>query len=339
MKVRQLVAALLFAGLALAASGSHNTVNAIEEFKVRLSWVPFAIQAPWYLGIKNGQFKAEGLDVKLEDGNGSTNTVNLVGAGNYDVGYANAGSMAIGRDKAGIPLKAIMNVVRQPTIGMWVSKESGVKTIKDAESKGDFRITFTQGSFEGPFMNAFIKAGGGNPSKFKLMNVDFQSKMSLYLAGSSDGVVTAIPFFEPILRVKKPSNYIAFGAVGLQVPDHGVIAREETIAKKSAQLKGMVKVFSQGWAYMRASEANSDEAIRIMMEMRPKQKSTFDYIKAQWVNYENFIDSKASKGKPNGWQAPQDWELAIKLLIEAGVVKPGANPTDFYTNQFFDGMS
>ena len=327
------LAAFVFATL------GATPASAAEPMKVRLSWVPFAIQAPWYIGIEKGWFEAEGIDVDLEDGKGSSLTVNLVGAGNYDVGYANAGAMAIARDKAGMPIKSLMNPVRLPSIGLWVDKKSGIKTVRDAEKKGDFRITFTQGSFEGPFMNAFIKSGGGNVANFKLMNVEFQAKMSLYLAGESDGVVTSIPFFAPVLDVKKPSYAISFASVGLQIPDHGVIAHEDTIANKPKQLAAIVKVFSRAWDHMLKSDANAVEGIKIMMAMRPKQKATFDYIKAQWDNYLPLIDTVASKGKPAGWQAPEDWATAIKLLIDSGVVKPGAKPTDFYTNKFFDGMS
>ena len=327
------LAAMLFATL------GSTPATAAEEMKVRLSWVPFAIQAPWYVGIEKGWFKAEGLEVDLEDGKGSSLTVNLVGAGNYDVGYANAGAMAIARDKAGIPLKAIMNPVRQPSIGLWVEEGSGIKTVADANKKGGFRITFTQGSFEGPFMNAFIKNGGGKPANFRLMNVEFQAKMSLYLAGESDGVVTSIPFFAPVLKVKKPSHAISFASVGLQIPDHGVIAHDDKLANKPNQLSGIVKVFSRAWDHMLASDANAVEGIKIMMKMRPKQKASYDYIKAQWDNYLPLIHTQNSKGKPAGWQAPEDWAKAIDLLIEAGVVKPGANPTDFYTNKFFEGMS
>ena len=92
--------------------------------KVRLSWVPFALQVPWYVGIEKGWFNAEGLDVDLEDGKGSSLTVNLVGAGNYDVGYANAGAMAIARDQAEMPLKSLANVVREPSIGLWSQRRT-----------------------------------------------------------------------------------------------------------------------------------------------------------------------------------------------------------------------
>ena len=327
------LAAFLFAALTIAPA------TAAETMKVRLSWVPFALQVPWYVGIEKGWFKAEGLDVDLEDGKGSSLTVNLVGAGNYDVGYANAGAMAIARDKAAMPLKSLANVVREPSIGLWVSKESGIMNVADASKRGKFRITFTQGSFEGPFMHAFIKAGGGKVSNFNLMNVEFQAKMSLYLAGESDGVVTSIPFFAAMLESKKPSRAISFGSVGLQVPDHGVIAHEDTIANKPAQLAGIVKAISRSWDYMLKNDANANDGIKIMIKMRPKQKATYDQIKAQWVNYLPLVYTPSTKGKPAGWQAPEDWAKAIKLLIEAGVVKPGAKPTDFYTNEFFKGMS
>ena len=39
-------------------------------------------------------------------------------------------------------------------------------------------------------------------------------------------------------------------------------------------------------------------------------------------------------GKPIGWQSEADWAAAIKTMVEAGVIKPGHKPGDFYTNAF-----
>ena len=46
----------------------------------------------------------------------------------------------------------------------------------------------------------------------------------------------------------------------------------------------------------------------------------------------DYFDTPASKGKPIGWQAKEDWEAALKSMEAAGVVNAGWNVSDYYTN-------
>ena len=327
-----LCAAVVAVGIASASA------NAAETFKLRMSWTPIVLDIPFYWAMNKGWFKAEGLELDIEDGNGSTNTVNLVGAGNYDAGWANCGSMTIGRGKAGLPLKCVMNPVRLSTIGLALGADNGAKTLKEAEAKGKTRISFTQGSFEGPFMTTFLKAGGVNPANFELLNVDFQSKMQLYLAGETDGVVTAIPFWRSILAKKRPSNYIPFGDLGLVIPDFGIIVRDDDIDGGSRKVASFIKVVARGWQVLLDDPSKVDTGIQMMIAARSKAKLKAATMAIRWKAFSDFFHTPATrgKGKPPGWQAPEDWVQTIKVMIEAGLVKPGANPQDFYSNKFLD---
>ena len=46
----------------------------------------------------------------------------------------------------------------------------------------------------------------------------------------------------------------------------------------------------------------------------------------------DYFDTSATKGKPIGWQAKEDWEAALKSMEAAGVVNAGWNVADYYTN-------
>jgi NitT/TauT family transport system substrate-binding protein len=312
--------------------------DAADTVKLRMSWTPAAYDLPVYWAKNSGWFADEGIDLVIEDGNGSATTINLMAAGSYDVGLASCGATAIARDKAGVPLKCISNVVRQTTIGLFVPKDSGIKTLKDAQAKGEFRIGFTQSSFEAPFMNAFLKAGGVDPSKFRLVNSDFQARAALYINGQVDGVIAAIPQYDSIFAQKRPSNYIAWSDLGLIIPDYGVIVRDERLAKNDPAVARFVKAFTRGWQYLLQNPDKAGEGIAAMVKMRPDAKLDPDLLKAQWEAYRPFLLTDKTKDPKTvaGWQAPEDWERAIQLMIDAGLVKPGAKATDFYTNKYLE---
>src|ERR1700722_11524222 len=50
-------------------------------------------QAPFALAEQMGLFKAEGLDVVMDRGNGAADTVTRIAGGDYDIGFGDLGPM------------------------------------------------------------------------------------------------------------------------------------------------------------------------------------------------------------------------------------------------------
>ena len=319
-----------------------TTSASAEKFEVRMSWTPNPHQLPLWLALDKGWYKEKGLDVKLEDGKGSTLTVNLVGAGKFDVGYANLGAMTIGRDKAGMKLKALLSPQPKSEIALMVDKKSGVTKLEQLAGKG-WDITYTPASFEGPFMDAFFfQQGGLKRSDVNLKSVGFTEKINLYVSGKVDGFVSSAPFNAPLMRKERPTNYILFADYGLVIPSHGVIAHEDKIAAKRDQMRAFVQVTSRAWAY--TLDDRHDEAIQGVKNGRPQDRSTnYSLLREQWLEYKvgGYHINPFSKGKatPFGWMPPEFWEATAQTFKAAGVMKPGSDPRDFYTNEFLEGTS
>src|SRR5579859_329402 len=75
-------AAALLTGRPVKAADSAHTIT------VRMDWLPSGYQTPFFLAQEKGWYQKAGLDVKIDQGNGSATTVQLVGAGQYDAGLA-----------------------------------------------------------------------------------------------------------------------------------------------------------------------------------------------------------------------------------------------------------
>lgn len=328
------------AAVAVIGLVALTTSASAEKFEVRMSWTPNPHQLPLWLALDKGWYKEKGLDVKLEDGKGSSLTVNLVGAGKFDVGYANLGAMAIGRDKAGMKLKALLSPQPKSEIALMVDTKSGVTKLEQLAGKG-WDITYTPASFEGPFMNAFFfQQGGLKRSDVNLKSVGFTEKINLYVSGKVDGFVSSAPFNAPLMRKERPTNYILFADYGLTIPSHGVFAHEKTIAAKPDQLRGFVQVTSRAWAYV--LDNKHDEAIQAVKNGRPQDKSTkYGLLREQWLEYVGggyHINPFVTSKDPFGYMPKAFWEATAKTFKAAGVMKAGSDPQDFYTNKFLEGM-
>src|SRR5438477_9758017 len=111
----------------VSLSLTGNSFAQTEKIKMRLDWTPWGAHASIHLAAQKGWYKQAGLDVEIEDGNGSVTTVQLVGAGgNFDLGHASLAPMMIARDK-GLPVRAIANFARKNDIGLLVPRGGPMK--------------------------------------------------------------------------------------------------------------------------------------------------------------------------------------------------------------------
>lgn len=319
----------LLVGCAFATLSSVSHAQSLTPMKLRLAWTPSAQQTGVFLAWKRGYFREAGLDLQVDDGTGSGVAVQLVGAGQYDLGEAASSSIVLGRDR-GLDIRSIYTIFRATDSGLIVPKGAGT-TAKDLEGK---KILYTAASVEGPIMAPFLKAGGADPGKVELVNVDFNSKVPAYVAGQGDAVATTVPFALPFVNRKRPSDFIMFSKYGFVLPGAGFFATEKTLRERATQVKAFVRVMNRVWTEIKEQNLFA-EAAAAAVEIRRDQKLDAEEIRLQLESYRNYFDSDAAKGKPQGWQPPEDWNATVDTLRTIGLLKGQGKAQDFYTNDFF----
>ena len=83
------------AALGTAAAIFASSVAAQEAVSLRLNWYLGGLHVPFYYGKDLGFYKAEGIDLTINEGRGSGNTVQVVAAGSDTFGMADSGSLAL----------------------------------------------------------------------------------------------------------------------------------------------------------------------------------------------------------------------------------------------------
>jgi NitT/TauT family transport system substrate-binding protein len=319
--------AVLFAGTLLCAAQA----GAQEKVTVRDSWTPTGVQAAWHWGLEKGIFKKHGIDLAHEDGNGSTVTVQLVGAEKIDVGYTDLSAMTIGRER-GMRIVSIAGLMRQTTMGIFVPKGSGIKTIKDLEGK---ELIYTATSFEGPFMDAFLRAGGTSREKVNLVSVDASAKISTYAGGRGSGMITSLPFGAPQVERARPSDTILLADYGFVLPSYGLVVHENTLKNRPEALRRVVAAFLEAQQQIiDGGDRTAEEAADIMIKRRTDAK--IDRVQNVGIIKQHipYYYTPNTKGKPLGWQSTEDWQATLKAMEEAKLIKPGNKPASYFTNDF-----
>jgi NitT/TauT family transport system substrate-binding protein len=186
----------LLAGACGSDSGGGSTA-ADGSTKVKIGVIPIVDVAPIYLGLKQGFFTAEGLDVTLETAQGGAAIVPGVVSGQYQFGFSNTTSLLLAASK-GLPLKVVSagvastGKVGKDFGGVIVKAGSPIKTAKDLAGK---RIAVnTLKNINTTTVNKVVQDAGGDPSTIQYVELAFPDIVSAVAKGDVDAGQVVEPF-------------------------------------------------------------------------------------------------------------------------------------------------
>jgi len=134
-----LLAAAVGAGLLVACGGSAGTSSpsspaTLTPVKLTLNFLAGGPQAGFMYAKKLGYYKSAGLDVTIEEGQGSATTAQLVASGRTDIGFADAPSIMQVRAKAG-PIKIIAPILQTNGFAIISLKDKNITSVQDLIGK------------------------------------------------------------------------------------------------------------------------------------------------------------------------------------------------------------
>jgi NitT/TauT family transport system substrate-binding protein len=132
----------LLAGLFLLIGVGAPAVAA-EKVLFMIDWLPAGDKAVPYLGVQSGLFAAEGLEVTIQSGRGSSDVVTKLGTGAADMGTGGLAALLQARAEAPVPVKAIASIYTIQPDALFTTEKSGIGSIKDVVGKTIATATFS----------------------------------------------------------------------------------------------------------------------------------------------------------------------------------------------------
>jgi NitT/TauT family transport system substrate-binding protein len=181
MLKRGVIAALAVAcALSVVACGGDDNGGGGGESsaptKLTVGVIPIADVAPLYVGIEQGFFKDENLEIKPQLAEGGAAIIPSVLSGDYQIGFSNTTSLIIAASKK-LPVQIISQGVLAGTgdddawDGVVARKGSGIKTAKDLEGK---TIAVNTLNNIGPLtINNSMEKAGADYTKIKYIEIPF----------------------------------------------------------------------------------------------------------------------------------------------------------------------
>ena len=310
-----------------AALGMPHVARAADTLSVKLDFLPWGLHAAMHLANVNGWFKDAGLDVTVEDGRGSANTLQLVNAGQFDVGQIQTGLLPQAAAN-GARLKSFAGFGRGTDLAVIVGQDSGLNKVPDF--RGKTLVCFAASPWA-PFIDLWLKSGGLTRETATIMLVDPAALFGTYTAGRADALLSILGSALPVAQKARPSRALLASEGGIALPSYGLVATGHVLQSKKDALRRLVQVQQRVWGEFR--EGHLEDGVAATLKQRPDARLDPGILLEQLRLSLTTFDTPATAGKPLGWQAEADWAAGLATQLAAGIVKPGLKPEDFYTNE------
>ena len=242
---------LIAAGLAacvLAVITHAPPASAQTKIKMVLNWKYQGPQAWFFIAQDRGYFKAEGLDVEMDQGEGSAASIIKVANGSYNVGFGDINALVeiVSKKPAEAPL-AVFMMYNTPPFTIAVKKDSPIRTPKDLEGK-----TIGGPANDGALklFPAFAKAAKIDASKVKITNMTPNLREQMLKQGQVDavfGYINTIWFSAKAFGMdpEKDLRFINYADHGLDLYSNTIVVSRQLAKDSPNAVKGLLKALNR----------------------------------------------------------------------------------------------
>jgi NitT/TauT family transport system substrate-binding protein len=184
--------------LAACGGGSDDAGGGGEEgglTPVTIGTQPIVDSAPLYLGVDQGFFEDEGIDLTIESASGGAVVVPSVVSGDYQFGRGNVLSTMIAVDQ-GLPLTCITNAnstAGNPDFGaVVVPADSPIQSMADLA--GRTVSVNTLNNIGDTTIRAVVEEAGGDPQGVEFVEIPFPDAPAALQSGQVDAAWILDPF-------------------------------------------------------------------------------------------------------------------------------------------------
>lgn len=332
MKVRYRIVGVLLGITLVAACGGDSEPAADGEKLTKIVHVlgtrPSASSAPWLLGIKNGYFKEEGIDLEVQPADSPSAGMATVLSG--DAQFASIDFTTLGLAKTDDPendVKIIcLTYVRPPYTIYSLKDGADVQTPEDLAGKTVYGPT---GSSMMKILSVWLDHLGIEGVKFK--EVDSASREPLLLSGEIDVIVGFATSMPPLQKAAadQGDELVALQPANEGLDTYyssGLAAKQSYVDEHQDLAQGFVDAAVRSYAY---AFDHIDEAAQIATETYPELDQDLNVKELEILR-----DLVTDEGRADTIGAIDPEKVQITIDYAKDVLGIEVPPEDLYLTDF-----
>jgi NitT/TauT family transport system substrate-binding protein len=254
----------LFGAALSVLAGAVPALAEMTDIRFTLGWKTQGSDAPMLLALNKGYFADEGLNVTIDQGEGSAATVTRIMGGAYDAGFGDIN--AIIQNAAARPGEApvmVFQMWNRPPFAIAVPADSGITTPKDLEGK---TIGGAQGTPTTRLFPVFARLNDIDVDMVGYASLAPNLQEPMLIRGDIDAAYTftVSSWFNLIANRKDPGKdftWLNYEDYGMDLYSNGVMVSRELLTENPEAVAGLVRAVTKATLEIAKSQDEAVEAI------------------------------------------------------------------------------
>ena len=293
--------------------------------------------AIFLMALEKGHFKAEGLDVTIDAGNGAREIIPKIANGTFDLGIADVNALIRFRDEnSSSEMKAVLMVHDRPAYAVVGRKSRGVTEYpKSLEGK---KIGAPAADVSYAAWPIFKRLAGIDDGKIRFETIGAPVREPMLASGEVDAVFgQASTTFVNLKARGVPAEDIVVTRMadhGLELYGSAVIAAPKFAAEKPDAVRGFLRAVVKG---LRDTTADPDLATQLVLRRNEVARAEVELERLNMILEQNIL-TPAVKEKGFGDIDRARWSRALDQIAAGASLRDKARAGNAFSDAFLPAL-
>jgi len=324
--------------VAVLASAGLADAQGLTKIKFTTDWKIQGGHAWYYLARDKGYFRDEGLDVTVDQGEGSAVAIGRVLSGAYDAGFGDINAVIQNAaDRPGEQPVMVYLVYNRAPYALIAKSDGPIKTLKDVEGR---IISAPAGSATLRMFTPLAKLHDIDTTKVKILNAAPNLIEQMLVQGQADAITqfsatSYMNFLAMHLDPEKDFRWFFYSDYGLDLCSNGVVVSQRLLKENPKAVAGLVKAINRAILEV---VAHPNEGIALIQKLEPLINADIETKRQAYFIDQQMLTPETEK---LGIGDLSDSRLAasIKVVAEAYGLKRVPDVREVFVRDFLPSAS